>query len=448
MDFIEACRKFISIDSTPAHGNKELALFAAELCRARGLSVDLQQDFIGDIECLNVIARPQSEKPPLEFLMQTHLDTVDPGPFALWTETGCNPFDATIIDGKIYGLGSADVKLDFLCKLEAISSYVNHKVWRLPPVLVGTYGEEVGMQGALRLIRKNKVNAKTALIGEPSDLKLINAAKGFAAVEIRIPFTEEEVRYRQEHNLKESTSTQSKLFLGKAAHSSLPHMGESAVIKMLEYLEQMPDSVTLMEIDGGVNYNSVPSHALLEIDAVSSTSKPIVKKIMMINKHIKTLEKEFFNFLDDDFFPPHPTLNIGLVRTLQDHVLLAGTCRIPPVITNEIYETWMSQLRAVCEANGSQFRVTDYKKPFRTNENSDFSRGCQSELRALGLDDSARTQPSTNEASIFSRIGIECLCFGPGKREGNVHTPTEHVAVEDLHRAVEFYKRAIERFCL
>lgn len=448
MDFIEACRKFISIDSTPAHGNKELALFAAELCRKSGLYLDLQEDFIGDIESLNVIARPQGDRPPQEFLMQTHLDTVDPGPFALWTETGCNPFDATIIDGKIYGLGSADVKLDFLCKLEAISAYANIKNWRLPPVLVATYGEEIGMQGALRLIRKNKVNAKLGLIGEPSDLKLISAAKGFAAVEIRIPFTEEEVRYRQEHNLKESTSTQSKLFTGKAAHSSMPHLGESAVLKMLEYLEQMPDSVTLMEIDGGVNYNSVPGHALLEIDVVSSTSKPIIKKIMTISRQIKNLEKEFKKFLDSDFFPPHPTLNIGLVRTYQDHILIAGTCRIPPMISNETYEAWMSHLHSVCNENGSHFRVTDYKKPFRTKETSDFVVACQAELKALGLDDKPQTQPSTNEASIFSRTGIECLCFGPGKREGNVHTPTEHVVIEDLHKAVEFYKRAIERFCL
>jgi len=448
LDFIEAGRKLISIDSTPTHGNKEVAQFAAELCRQRGLHVELQSDFIGDTEHANVIARPVDFRPPIELLLQTHLDTVDPGPFPLWTHTECNPFDATIIDGQIYGLGAADVKLDFLCKLEAIASFGKDRAWKLPPVLVGTYGEEIGMQGALRLIRKNKIIAKMALIGEPSDLKLISAAKGFASVEIRIPFTDEEVAYRQEHNLKESTSTQSKLFIGKAAHSSTPHLGESAITKMLQYLQQLPDSVTLMEIDGGVNYNSVPSHALLEIDIVSNTSKPIVIKTVKIFEAVKALEKEFSKYLDKEFFPSEPTLNIGLIRTYEDHVLIAGSCRVPPTITNEVYESWMGQLRQVCEGIGAQFRVTDYKKPFRTNETSILVKGCRDELRAMGLLDSLATQPSTNEASIFSRTGIECLCFGPGKREGNVHTPSEHVAVEDLHKAVEFYKRVIERFCL
>jgi len=448
LDFIEACRKLISIDSTPTHGNKEVAEFAAELCRAKGLHVEVQSDFIGDTEHANVIARPLDTRPPLEFLLQTHLDTVDPGPFPLWTQTECNPFDATIIDGKIYGLGAADVKLDFLCKLEALASFGPNRGWKLPPVLVGTYGEEVGMHGALRLIRRNKISTKMALIGEPSDLNLISAAKGFASVEIRLPFSAEEIEYRQEHNLKESTSTQSKLFMGKAAHSSTPHLGESAIAKMLQYLQQLPDSVTLMEIDGGVNHNTVPSHALLEIDVVSNSSKPIIKKIMNIFGAVKSLEKEFLKHLDGDFFPAEPTLNIGMIRTYEDHVMIAGSCRVPPIIANEVYEGWMEQLRQVCEANESQFRVTDYKKPFRTNDNSMLVKGCRDELRSMGLPDHLATQPSTNEASIFSRTGIECLCFGPGKREGNAHTPSEHVSIEDLTRAVEFYKRVIERFCL
>jgi succinyl-diaminopimelate desuccinylase len=108
----------------------------------------------------------------------------------------------------------------------------------------------------------------------------------------------------------------------------------------------------------------------------------------------------------------------------------------------------MEKLRQVCEENDAVFRVNDYKKPFRTEVQSVLVKGCLDELRAMGLSDQPVTQPSTNEASIFSRIGIDCVCFGPGKREGNMHTPQEHVALEDLEKAKEFYKRIIERFCL
>ena len=287
-----------------------------------------------------------------------------------------------------------------------------------------------------------------ALIGEPSDLRVINAAKGFASVEIHVPFSEEEMRYREEHNLRESTSTQSKIFRGKAAHSSMPHLGESAIAKMFEYLMMLPDSVNVMELDGGINFNTVPSNSFLEIDIDSFVKDPISRKIANIYRAIKVMELEFLSYKDNDFHPSTPTLNIGLIRTNEDDIQISGTCRIPPVITHEVYEKWMDELRIVCEKNGATFRVNDYKKPYRTEMNSILVKGCLDELRNLGLSDKPITQSSTNEASIFSRIGVECVCFGPGKRENNVHTPQEHVAIADLEKAVEFYKRIIERFCL
>lgn len=448
MDFIEACRQLIAIESTPTHGNKELSRWVAAFARQRGFHVEEQEEIVGELEQVNVIVRPSVHRPESEFLLQTHLDTVDPGPFSLWNETGANPFDAHIIDGKIYGLGAADVKLDFLCKLEAMAAVGTERPWRLPPVLVGTFGEETGMQGALKLIRKNKISARMALIGEPSDLRLINAAKGFASVEIRIPFTEQERAYREEHNLRESTSTQSKMFGGKAAHSSTPHLGESAVIKMFDSLLMLPDAVNVMEMDGGINSNTVPSHAFLEIDMVTGIDRPISKRIANIYRATKALEQEFAKYKDPDFVPSSPTLNIGLVRTNESDIQISGTCRIPPNINQEIYESWMERLRVVCEENEASFRVNDYKKPFRTDTQSILVKGCLDELRAMGLPDQPISQPSTNEASIFSRVGIACVCFGPGKREGNVHTPQEHVALSDLEKAKEFYKRIIERFCL
>src|SRR5207253_1979187 len=127
----------------------------AALCQERGLFVEVQDEVLGDHQQANIIIRPNQERPAVEFLLQTHLDTPDPGPFGFWTDTGHNPFDAHIIENKIFGLGTADVKLDFLCKLEALSSFSPDSVWRLAPVLVGTYGEELGMAGALKLIRKN-----------------------------------------------------------------------------------------------------------------------------------------------------------------------------------------------------------------------------------------------------------------------------------------------------
>lgn len=410
--------------------------------------MELQEEVVGDLLQANIIIRPQENRPDSEFLLQTHLDTVDPGPFSLWTLNDSNPFDAHIIDGKIYGLGTADVKLDFLCKLEAIASFGKDRSWKLPPVLVGTFGEETGMHGALKLIRKNKISAKMAVIGEASDLKIISSGKGFASVEIDIPFSDEEKKYREDHNLRESTATQSKIFRGKTVHSSVPHLGDSAILKLLNHILMLPESINVMEIDGGNNTNSVAAHAYLEIDMVTSLQDSLLKKISNVYNSILKLEDDFKKYIDESFVPSIPTLNIGMIRTTENGVQMFGTCRIPPSVDHEVYENWMKYLGEVCNANHAHFKVVDYKKPYRTDDDTMLVRGCLQELKDMGLSDHTITQSSTNEASIFTRLGIDCVCFGPGKREDNMHTPQEHVALEDLNKATEFYKRIIERFCL
>lgn len=447
MDFIQSCREFISIDSTPTQGTYKAAEFAANFCEALGLHVEKQIESSPAGEEMNLIIRTSPERHAFEFLFQNHLDTVDSGPFHSWNKTGLNPFDASIIDNKIYGLGTADVKLDFLIKAKILSEFKHHSSFTLPPVLVATYGEESGMIGALKLIRKNKVSPKYALIGEPTNLEIANAAKGFVGVEIQIPFSESEIKYRNDHNLRESTSTQSKVFHGKSAHSSTPQLGESAISKMLDYLELLPDSIAIMEIDGGTNYNTVPSNAFLELD-LTPISNPINSKISTIYQSIKKLESEFRQFKDESFNPPIPTLNIGLIRTFTDHILISGSCRILPLIPQEVFDKWMNFLKSTCETQDSSFRITDYKKPFKTEDSSVFLKGACNLLKELNLNAQPVTLPSTNETSLFSRLGIECLCFGPGLRDGNIHTPNEHVSIEDLDKAGLFYKKLIERFCV
>lgn len=445
-DFIQACREFISIDSTPTQGSKKAAEFAGNFCRSLGLHVEEQVESSALGDEANIIVRHSAERTGMELLLQNHLDTIDPGPFHLWSVTGNNPFDATIVENKIYGLGAADVKLDFLCKARAMAA-MKDRSFKLAPVLVGTYGEETGMMGCLKLIRKNRINPKFALIGEPTNFSLANAAKGFVSVEIIIPFSDEEIKYRNDHNLRESTSTQSKVFHGISAHSSHPHLGDSAIVKMLSYLDMIPENVAIMEIDGGTNYNTVPSHAFLELD-LASVKNPINSKIKSIYQAIQKLEAEFKHHKDSGYSPQHPTLNIGLIRTQPDHVLLSGSCRILPSISQETFEKWMDFLRQSCLDNDSQFRITDYKKPFSSPENSIFTKGCRNILSEMNLPNQLTSLSSTNESSLIARLKVDCLCFGPGLRENNIHTPNEHVAIDDLEKATTFYTKVIERFCL
>lgn len=449
MEWVETCRKLIALDSSPTSTTVEVVDYLEKLATAEGFNVEVIHEVQNGVTQANIIVRPEKivagEK---EFLLQTHLDTADPGNYSLWKRTGFNPFDATIVDGKIFGLGAADVKLDFLCKLNALKALKGKKYNQLKPVLIGTYGEETGMQGALKLIRKNKINAKYGVIGETSDLKLIQASKGFAVVEIRIPIELNEQKYKIVRGTLESTTTQTKLFSGQSAHSSTPHLGDNAVKKMLEYLQKMPENMILIDADGGTRFNMIPNQAMVEIDLSSHVKNTALQKLNRIYLALQKVENDMVEVQDKDFEPSHSTLSIGLIRTFEDSLVLGGSCRILPNVTQEQYEKWMDTIQKVCEECGAQFRITDYKRPFRTSENSILVKTAQNILEKMNLDSKCRTLASTNEASLFTRIDIECICIGAGAREGNVHTSEEHVKIEDLEKAKLFYQHMVERFCL
>lgn len=447
MSFLEDCRKLVGIESTPTHGNLAAAEFVGELCVQSGLHVEYQRETVEGIEQCNVIARPQAGLPEREFMLQTHLDTGDAGHFGLWTKTQSNPFNASIYNDVMYGLGTADTKLDFLCKLEAAQT-LKDKPLKLPFVLVATFGAHSGMAGAIKLIRRKKINAIQALIGEPTEMRLAHAGMGIAVVEISIPFSEEERVYRRDHDLAESASSQSRLFSGRAAHSSDPRSGENAILKMMAYLSQLPEGIAIMDLNGGINYNSVPASAILEIDTVAGFSDPILPKISHIYKSLQDLETELTRFREAGFRPDHPTMNIGMIRTFETEVRLTGSCRLPPTVTDEIYENWMNTLNQAVESVGATFRVKDYRKGFTTSPESRFVKGVQEILSTMSLDPGLAKIGIASEANVFNRLGIECLVWGPGQSVGNSLAPNENVKLNDLRMATEFYQRLLERCCL
>jgi len=449
LNFIEVCRKLISIDTSPGSSTLELAHYLATLSREMGLEAEVIEEMHNGVMQANIIVRDQPLGPgQAEFLLQTHLDTVDPDNFSLWKKNDFNPYEAAIEDGRIYGLGAADVKLDFLCKLQVLKNLKGRITGAMRPVLIGTFGEETGMHGTLKLIRKNRISAKYAVLGETTNLQIANASKGYAVVEIRLPFTDSEIKYKESRLESESVTTETKVFSGKSAHSSTPHLGDNAVQKLFDFLQKMPENMVLIDMDGGTRFNMVPNQAMIELELTSHVNDLIISKLNKIYRVLLDVENDMKLSRNSSFEPDHSTLSIGLVRCNDQMVRIGGSCRVLPNITQAQYEGWMTKIQKVCEEVGAQFQVLDYKKPFYTDEKSLLIKTAQSILERMGLDSKCRTLASTNEASLLSRLGVECICIGAGIREGNVHTPQEHVKIEDLEKVTAFYEQLVERFCL
>jgi acetylornithine deacetylase/succinyl-diaminopimelate desuccinylase-like protein len=134
-----------------------------------------------------------------------------------------------------------------------------------------------------------------------------------------------------------------------------------------------------------------------------------------------------------------------VVRLYEDYILVGGSCRIVPSVGQDVYEKWIKMFYDSCEKIGAEFHLQDYKRPFRLSSKSILVKSAQNEMEKLGVASECRTMASTNEASLFARTGIECICIGIGEREENIHTPTEKVGLHQIEIAINFYEKMIER---
>ena len=85
MDWVETCRKLIALDSSPTSSTVEVVSYLEKLARDEGFDVEVMHEIQNGITQANIIVRTEKFHPgESEFLLQTHLDTVDPGNFSLW----------------------------------------------------------------------------------------------------------------------------------------------------------------------------------------------------------------------------------------------------------------------------------------------------------------------------------------------------------------------------
>jgi succinyl-diaminopimelate desuccinylase len=199
----------------------------------------------------NLIARigGSKEKPPLCFT--GHVDTVPLGN-AKWS---VDPFAGEIIDGKLYGRGSTDMKCGVSAFVSAACGMAQQLRDSCGVVLVITAGEETGCEGALHLARSGLLGRAGAMVvAEPTSNLPIIGHKG--ALWLRATMT------------------------GVTAHGSMPHLGVNAAYKAaraLAILEKFQFNVaphshlglptlSVGSVHAGLNINSVPDRAEIGID--------------------------------------------------------------------------------------------------------------------------------------------------------------------------------------
>ena len=116
-----------------------------------------------------------------------HSDVV---PVNTWSFPHSDPWTLFEQDGRVYGRGSCDMKGSLIAMLAAIDA-IDPSELTAPLTVVCTADEEVGLQGARRIVAESAIyrdlvqRNSRAIIGEPTLLNVVHAHKGGRSMKIR-----------------------------------------------------------------------------------------------------------------------------------------------------------------------------------------------------------------------------------------------------------------------
>ncbi|MGB7756710.1 MAG: acetylornithine deacetylase [Salinisphaera sp.] len=244
-----------SDDPALDRGNRRAIEMIAARLDAAGFDCDISA--IGERDDkVNLIARlgPAERRSESGLVFAGHIDTVP------YDETGweSDPFTLTERDGRLYGLGTTDMKGFVALAAGVAAEYAGHEL-DAPLSLMLTADEECGMDGARALADAGIPAGRYCVIGEPTSLVPIRQHKGI---------------------FMETIET-----IGASGHSSNPAHGANAIeamhtaigaIRALrdELSERDPAdgfpvphaTLNLGTVRGGDAANRIPARCRLDID--------------------------------------------------------------------------------------------------------------------------------------------------------------------------------------
>jgi acetylornithine deacetylase/succinyl-diaminopimelate desuccinylase-like protein len=452
MDLLALSRDLIAANTVSQVGTAAAVNILRPLYEQAGLRVVVQEGS-GSPHQQNLLGtHPAADSAGL--LLVTHLDTVDAGPFELWTETGGNPFNLTQEGDRLFGLGTADTKLDALCKLAAVREFKSRPL-RRSLQLLGTFEEEVGAKGARHFVATPYFTARFVSCSEPSELTIIRAHKGYAVVRVELEApTPADVPGPLERVL----------FEGKSAHSSTPKLGDNAIEKALDQIGMQP----FVSLQGGTVANKVParsevvrqkglglpSSGRVVAGSLSAAGGKDASSLGVLAWRAFGLWRDLALSLKPEvnpaFEPDRAVVNWGVARIEGGSASLTFDARLLPGHDPEqLTDSFSRAVTALAHSAGGRASVlVERGNPaMELKEPSELLAAARAACRELGLDDAPKAKPTNTEAGVFAAAGAEAIVFGPGRSTGNAHCANEHNLHSQMLKAIDFYRALIGRLC-
>jgi acetylornithine deacetylase len=273
--------RLVAYPTIARRSNLELIDEVGDFLQQLGATVVCERADRDDAQNLYAVLGPLDG--PRGVMLSAHTDVVDVEGQP-WTR---DPFKLHVDDGRAYGRGSTDMK-GFIASALAALEGVDAERLKRPLWIALSSDEEIGCVGVRPLLESLQAldhRPGWALVGEPTELRVVHSHKGKAAVRVE--------------------------FHGKAAHSSLPHNGANAVAyagrlinEVLGLQEQIANSsgrdenfqvpyttLGIGPVHGGVAVNIVPDYCRLDLEVRTIPSDDPEARAQQLRKLCVGLEQ-------------------------------------------------------------------------------------------------------------------------------------------------------------
>ena len=203
----------------------------------------------------NLYARLGDRGP--NFCFAGHSDVVPPGDRDEWGE---DPFSGVVIDGKLFGRGSADMKSAIASFISAVQRYKSNVCEEIPgSISLLITGDEEGpaINGTIKVLdwmSKNNQLIDACIVGEPTNPDHLGQM-------IKIG--------------RRGSFTGWLTVTGVQGHTAYPHLAENPLSKLIKMLEPLAEE----QLDQGTEYFPPTTVAISSIDTGNSATNVIPQKV-------------------------------------------------------------------------------------------------------------------------------------------------------------------------
>jgi acetylornithine deacetylase len=248
-DPIDMIERLVGFDTTSRDSNLDLIHFVADYLAGHGIAAKLIHDESGAKANLYATLGP-TDRPGIALSGHTDVVPVD------GQDWSTDPFGMARKDGRLYGRGTADMKSFIAIALALVPEFLARPL-EVPIHLAFSYDEEVGclgVHGILDHLRTEGVSPRIVIVGEPTNMKVVDAHKG----------------------IRSFITTVS----GLEAHSSATHIGVNAIMfatELIAFLGRLADEMKARA--GGDAARFEPPYTTLSVGVIEGgTALNIIPK--------------------------------------------------------------------------------------------------------------------------------------------------------------------------